>query len=251
MVKGGKIIIGEETHAGRRQDIISDSFRTHGFRLQLRLFHFLEGRYDVRRRRHMAFRDEWCAASRKAGMCDDYFARIDKALESGFPWDMYLGTLGRMARLVDSSIVLLIAALSGEREYLKEFRDARYDEAEIVTRGDVDRYLMAMYEYSCARYDLMDAEERERFSPYRCYSHRNEHDLRKCRLYNNRGRRFSDMRVSLLYDGACYFKESFVSLLYDGACYFKESFVDFYLKILFFKSTGRLPVDCQALKSAK
>ena len=42
-----------------------------------------------------------------------------------------------------------------------------------------------------------------------------------------------------------------VSLLYDGACYFKESFVDFYLKILFFKSTGRLPVDCQALKSAK
>lgn len=206
------------------------------YRMGLRLFHFLEGRYDVRRRRHMAFRDEWYAASRKAGMCDDYFARIDRALESGTPWDMYLGTLGRMARLVDSSIVLLIAALSGEKEYLKEFRDARYDEAEIVTRGDVDRYLMAMYEYSCAHYDQMDAEDRERFSPYRCYSHRNEHDLRKCRLYNNRGRCFSDMRVSLLY---------------DGACYFKESFVDFYLKILFFKSTGRLPVDCQALKSAK
>ena len=100
------------------------------YRMGLRLFHFLEGRYDVRRRRHMAFRDEWCAASRKAGMCDDYFARIDRALESGTPWDMYLGTLGRMARLVDSSIVLLIAALSGEREYLKEFRDARYDETE-------------------------------------------------------------------------------------------------------------------------
>ena len=68
-------------------------------RMGLRLFHFIEGRYDVRRRRHMAFRDEWCRAARSAGLCDDYFARTEYLLDSGKPWDMYLTTLVKIARM--------------------------------------------------------------------------------------------------------------------------------------------------------
>lgn len=194
-------------------------------RMGLRLFHFIEGRYDVRRRRHMAFRDEWCSAARSAGLCDDYFARTEYLLDSGKPWDMYLTTLVKIARMVDCSPVLLLASLTGERETMKAWRDVSFNEVFIITRDDVDGFLMAMYKHAVRFFDQMSDEDKAYYQPYRCYSHRNEHDLRKCSLYNNRGRGFLDMRLSLLY---------------AGACFFNESLVDFYLKVVGFRQSGRL-----------